>query len=366
MIDYLRYFLGTTAFVLAVAGGINFIVDPANIYREGRVTPESYAEALMRSEHGLYYIDGMVDERLLVKAIASNSLTDDCIVIGSSHVMQIGNNNESKALHDICGSILNLGVSGGGIEDHFTIAYLALKQHKVGRPNKIILGLSPWVFAFGKDQRWSIYRDDYLLSKAEILSADKGITSIPSAEIEEAIKKKMSNLINLEYTIRSLKTIIRDFKSGKPTIAAAPVLDITVGGEYPIRLRDNSLVYSAKYISDAIDAHIPFGGISYATEGVLNQPSAINAYRDLILWIKSKGIEPVLLMTPYHENVFKSSKSPNAVALGATEPIVLKLALDLDVKIIGSYDPHMFGCLSNEFYDFMHPTAKCVDKLQFR
>jgi len=88
-LTYLRYFLGSAILVLAAAGGLNFIVDPANIYREGNVTPQSYVDALIHSESGLLDREGTVDERLLAKAWATKSFRTDCIVVGSSHVMQI-------------------------------------------------------------------------------------------------------------------------------------------------------------------------------------------------------------------------------------------------------------------------------------
>lgn len=353
--------------MLAAAGGINFIVDPANIYREGRVTPISYSEALVHSKRGLYSKDGMFDERLLAKALASKSFNADCIVVGSSHVMQISSERKSKALENICDSILNLGVSGGAIEDHLTLTYLALQKRKNGRPNKMILGIDPWEFAFGKDQRWSVYRADYLAAKKEILNTEKiSADVLADTDIDVTNRKKLVNLINLEYTIRSIKTLVRDFSYGSPAIEEVAYLDSSVGGDYPIRLRDNSTVYSAKYISNSIGSLIPPGGTTYATDGALNQPEAINAYRNLLLWIKSKGVEPILLMTPYHENVLTAPKSLNAIAIIATESIVLNLGRELAVKVIGSYDPQMFGCLSNEFYDFMHPTAECLVKLRIR
>jgi hypothetical protein len=353
--------------VLAIASGLNFFVDPANIYRERHVTPQSYADALIRSEHGLYFREGTVDERLLAKALASKSFRADCVVIGSSHVTQISSERKSKIFQNICGSILNLGVSGGSIEDHFILSYLALQHRQKGRPSKVIFGVDPWTLAFGKDRRWLTNRDDYLAAEVEIQGTPEGSDgSSTDGGIDEASKMKLANLINLEYTIRSIKTIIRDFRSGAPTIEFAPELDTATGGDFPIRLRDNSHVYSAKYIAKSIGARIPFGGTIYATDGELNQNNAINAYRDMLLWIESKGVEPILLMTPYHENVLKAPSSINAIALNATEPIVLNLAERVGIKVIGSYDPKMFGCLSSEFFDFMHPTSKCLDKLRAR
>lgn len=357
---YLRFFLGTLLLVLGGAATLNFIVDPAGIYRAGKVNPEFYADTLIKSQHGLWAQDDTFDERLVMKSLAKYSQRAECVVVGSSHVMQISSDRAVRSLQDICGSILNLGVSGAGIEDHFALTYLALQNE---RPKKIILGVDPWTFAFGKDKRWSAYRDDYFQARAKILGK-KSVAD--SKSLDRASIAKLANLINMAYTIRSVQTAVRDFRMGAPTITAVQYLDAVVGGDYPARLRDGSYVYSAKYIANSSRATIPIGGEIYMTDGMLNQQMAIDAYRSLLLWIRSQGVEPILLMTPYHENVSKAPLSVNSLALQATEPVVMNLAHELNVKVIGSYDPKVVGCMGNEFFDFMHPTAGCLAKLRVR
>lgn len=360
---YTRYLFGSVFLFLAGVAALNFSVDPGGIYRAGGVNPQAYADALVKSEHGLWTPENSFDERLVAKALAEHSQRAECIVIGSSHVMQISSDRNPRSLQDICGAILNLGVSGAGIEDHFALAYLTLRS---GRPKKIILGIDPWTFAFGKDQRWSAYRDDYFQARSEILGK-KGAAD--SKSLDKSSMAKLANLINLEYTVRSVQSVAHGIwlpQGGAPTITAVNNLDPAVGGDYPAQLRDGSHVYSAKYISDVSQATIPIGGLPYKTDGILNQQNAVDAYRALLLWIRNQGVEPILLMTPYHENVWKAPLSANTVALRATEPIVMNLAHELNGKLIGSYDPKEVGCPSNEFYDHMHPTAGCLIRLRPR
>lgn len=346
--------------MLTTVAAFNFVVDPAGIYRPGSLDPQAYADALVASEHGLWVPEDTFDERLVAKAMAKYSQRAECVVVGSSHVLSISSDRTPRSLQDICGSVLNLGVSGAGIEDHFALAYLTLQAD---HPKKIILSVDPWTLAFEKDSRWSAYKDDYFRARAVILGEN---CSADSKKLDKTDMAKLSNLINLEYTIRSVQTAIRDIRRGMPTISAAHKLDPAVGGDFPVRLRDGSYIYSAKYIADASKASIPLGGATYKTDGILNQQEAIEAYRALLLWIRSQGVEPILLLTPYHENVWKSRKAPNTIALCATEPIVKELAHELNVKLVGSYDPQVVGCLGNEFYDDMHPTADCLTRLRVR
>ena len=215
--------------------------------------------------------------------------------------------------------------------------------------------------AFGKDQRWSQYSADY--DKAYSLIVNK--PSNTKAKHSGLFISRVKNLFSLEYTVRSIGKVIHGY-SDLSKIVLAHQVDEVKGGANPVLLPDGSLIYSADYIANHKSSIIPIGGGAYKTDGELNQNDAIEAYRSLIRWVKSQGIEPVLLLTPYHENVWESPDSPNTIALRATQTTVNALANELGIRQVGSYDPHTFGCLSNEFYDFMHPTADCLRKLRPR
>ncbi|QGJ18850.1 hypothetical protein [Polaromonas sp. Pch-P] len=89
----------------------------------------------------------------------------------------------------------------------------------------------------------------------------------------------------------------------------------------------------------------------------------MTAFIALLKWVKSQGVQPVLLMTPYHQNVWLVEASPNVKAMIPTEKIVREIGLDLGVAVIGSYRPDVVNCRSGEFYDFMHATASCLAKM---
>lgn len=149
----------------------------------------------------------------------------------------------------------------------------------------------------------------------------------------------------------------------KPSIEVAESVDEEVGGEHTITLQDGSYVSSSKNIAAARNQPIPIGGTNFKVDGVINDYQAIAAYRSLIKWVRSQGVEPVLLMTPYHHNVWKLEASLNVKAMVATESIVRNMGAEMGVQVIGSYRPEAVGCTPDEFYDFMHPKASCVAKI---
>lgn len=355
---YLRYLFSATLFVLVFAASINYLIDPAGVYRSGQHGPTAYAEALLQSKYGLWWPDNSLTDWEIKEALSKYSNQADCVVIGSSRVMQIGSARSTRSLNNICTSILNLGVSGASIEAHFILTYLSLQN---GQPKKIILGIDPWTFTYGKDPRWYNYAADYQHAKEIILGKSLPVGS----DFPDTLGSKLRNLLSLKYTIKSVQRLISNLENGSSQVAAklAPKLDEKQGGEYPILFSDGSLLYSASSIFSAKENIIPLGGTPYATDGKLNDRAAINSYISLLRWIQSKGTEPILLMTPYHPNVTKAPTSLNALALSTTEPIVRQLGKELGVTVIGTFNPQKAGCLDTEFLDSMHANPDCLARL---
>lgn len=352
---YLRYLLFTTITILAIVASLNYVVLPAYLQRMEQRPTNKLAEDLIKSEYGLWWPDNFIPERALKIALANHAKQADCVIIGSSHIMQIGSARKVNALSDLCDSVINLGVSGGTIEDQFVLVHRSLHDGQGGIAKKIILGVDPWTFAFGKNTSWHYYAADYQIANSEILGRMVKV----SAENPEIKRIESGNLLSLEHTVKSLRSL---HYNG----TAAPVVREDEGGLFAIFYRDGSLQYDNKFLVQARHPErIGLGGdYAYATNGVLNERAAIDSYVSLIRWIKSKGVEPVLLLTPYHHNVWKRPFSLNTRALMETEPIVRQIGLQLGVTVIGTYDPIVAGCSNKDFLDFMHAKISCLVKLR--
>ena len=355
--SYLDSLLGTSLLLLILVASLNYFTDPGSVYHGDRLNSETFSIALINSKHGLWWPKSSWEERSLKKALAKQAYQADCVVIGSSHAMEISSHRENKSLTDNCLSLLNLSVSGASIEDHITLTYLALQNVK---PKKLILGIDPWTMAFGTDVRWAQYENDYYRARSAVQGKEN---TLNTKRIENGIRDKITNLFSFEYTVRSLDTVLRYVRNGLPSIVEAPRVNDGLGGDNAVILPDGSLIYSAQYILEAKYKEIPWGGEGYKTTGLVTQYPAIDAYRSLISWIKNNNVEPIFLLTPYHQNVWKIPNSPDAVALNNIEPVVRNLATEFGVKTIGSYNAEATGCLPDEFWDIMHPTSKCLMKL---
>lgn len=353
---YVRGFLVTGFAVLGFTGLLNYAVDPAKIYSKSPINPSVYAERLLGSKYGLWAPPDTFSERAIKKALAQHAYKFDGVVIGSSHVMSLGIKNKPDLLSQTCRSLLNLGVSGAGLEDHLTLAFLSLQK---SAPRLIVFSVDPWTMAFGKDVRWSEYNQDYQAAKKEILNKKEKNHSLSQALLLE----KITNLFNLGYAYRSLKSLLAGKKNTKDMISSAPLLDYTVGGENPVYLSDGSYAYSSESLAEFKNVSIPLGGTSYKTDTPCNTAEGVTAYRSLLEWVRKKGSEPLLIMTPYHPKVWQVPTSRDVLAMLSTEKAILNLAQELKIRVIGSFNPAIAGCSERDFFDHMHIKPEAFPKL---
>jgi hypothetical protein len=344
---YILSVLTTTVVLMASAAALNWAVDPAGIFRATSFG-QKYARALVMSEHGLIFPQSF-DEREFKITLAELTNRSDCVVIGSSRIMQISSHRKRRSF-PVCERIINLGVSGAVIQDHIVLTWLALSKNK---PRKLILGIDPWTFSYGNDERWKIrYGEKYSVARMEMDS--EGFNRSTSVS-------RWSNLVNAEYTKRSLNYFISNTKTY--FLEHAVSVDEDLGGETSIVLPDGSLIYSSKYISDAKGRAIPVGGNDYKVDGLVNDPRAIRLYYKLIMYAKIHGVRVVLMMSPYHHNAWQLKASSAVKVMEATEAIVQKMGNEMNVAVIGSFKPDLVGCRSDEFFDLMHPMSSCLAKL---
>lgn len=334
---------------------MNIVFDPAGIYRASSNSSKEYANQLVQSPHGLFFNFDFWNEKLVKFELAHSVRNADCVVIGSSRVMQVSSFRKKRALGEICEEITNLAVSGALLEDQIALSFASANSSR--KPKTIIFGIDPWVFHLGKGIAWrEAYPDVYMAALQEMKWAD----ARPAHSGEN--KNKLVNLLNIEYTTRSINKAVMLATRGTPSIKAPPYFDEETGLVEPVLLPDGSLIYSAKIISDSKNP-IPLTWQGYLTEGTPYDQRAVDLYRRYMLLLIAKGITPVFLLTPYHPNAWADKQSNTALTLKAVEPVVRELANQLGVAVLGSYDPEVIGCKQNEFMDFMHASPDCLVRI---
>ncbi len=357
-----KLFFTTLFILLSIVSAINIIVDPGEIYLK-KVLQESrsteFVEKLVNSKYGL--VQSGWNERLVKTALARRSGNYDCVVIGSSHVMQISATRHGS-ISAQCGTLLNLGVSGGSLEDIAIFAYLITDS--AYKPKKVFIGIDPWTIKFNMDSRWGENKPIYDKMGSLIKTHNNGGGT-------SYVYRKIINLINIHYFEASIK-LIADGKTSlnkndfsQKEIVEAKAFNFDRGYKETVTLPDGSHVYDESYILNQARKTIEVGGGDYKIDGVAYDTNAINFLVKIVEIIRESGISVDFILTPYHENVFALGETKVVKNIREVDHLVKQLSGKLNIPYYGSYFPAELKCTSTEFFDFMHAKRSCLDKIKY-
>jgi hypothetical protein len=361
-----KYFIHiaiTTLAILLFVSAMNWIYDPGDIYLQNYLMNkyiDDYTDKLISAHVG---IEKYANERKVKFSLLQKSDPYDCILLGSSRILQLGTLRKPSSLTSLCNRSMNLGVSGHSFEDLLILSYNIL--HHINPPKKIIIGIDPWGLKWNSDGRYSIYAEYLPLMKREL-----GMTH-PSSD-ESYIPRLLKNSINYEYFIESVKRALKVNFRIFPKIfegynlQQVPIFDYNEGYQYPVTLADGSHVYDKDWISKNKTSAFYINDGDYNLKGTPYDADLIEILKKLLIRYHEMGFQLHIVITPYHQSVFRAENRDNFTTISEVENQIKILASELKIPLHGSFNPMDIGCMPDEFYDFMHPMKKCVDKIQFQ
>lgn len=356
---YVNYSILTLLFIVFFISLLNTIVDPGKIYFRKLMNDyytDKYVSTLENEKTGL--VQEKWNERSVKIALANNFNNINCIVMGSSHVMQISSIRNTGNVKNQCRNLINLAVSGGALEDLFIFSYIVLNKKTL--PKKVFIGIDPWTLKFNMDSRYLANKEYYILMLKYLK-----IKNTVNISYESKIIK---NLINKEYFLSSLDLIFDKEKTIFDFSKIEKVrekFDFEKGYKRAITLADGSHVYKNSWIEKQKEniKKLPYGGGDYKISKNPYDELAVDNFISLLQVYQSLGIEVNLLMTPYHPNVFKKGKTKVVRYMNIIEEKVYELSAKYGFNIYGSFSPNKLNCKENEFYDFMHAKTNCLNKI---
>ena len=277
-----------------------------------------------------------MDERQFIKnRIIYENLKPKVLVIGSSRIMQISNDNFNK-------QILNLGVSGSSVEDHIAITLMALEKFNV---DTILLGADPWLFnKYHNQLRWKSISEEYKVSLKNIQLKSKDYKIIQYQNYRdkyffyELFLEKLYSFLN----IRKLDLELNENQINNLT--------------KPIILRDGKRVETYK-------GKIKENIIEYSMNKYKFSDEYYEIYKSFIEYLTDvHNKEVILVLPPYYLPSYKLTIKEKPFYLDL-ENKFRELSKETNIKIIGSYDASSIPCDNNEFYDYMHPKDSCMKKI---
>ena len=365
---YLKRSLSLFVFIMFIIACINFIVDPGEIYFKRILADRNSAEfsnKLFNSKHGVLQTGW--NERLIKTILAKEAGKFDCIVVGSSHMMQISSVRNTGNINAQCNNLLNLCVSGGSIEDISVFSYIILNNIQL--PRQVFIGIDPWTLKFGMDMQYAAYKNYY--DEMNLLLEKKA-----GGENVSYLSKIIQNLFNGEYFYHSLRSLVKitDKKKSTHSIFSKEFMfpdenySYTIGMKnHRVVLIDGSYVYDKDllYLQKNNKIKVGLGGGDYRLSGEIYDKLALIYLQKLIDLYKYNGVKVNLVLTPYHPNVFKRGETKAVKYFKVVETIIRKLSINNNLKIYGSYFADNVGCKEGDFLDFQHPLNDCLNKIDF-
>ncbi|MCK5294213.1 MAG: hypothetical protein KAJ49_06130 [Arcobacteraceae bacterium] len=348
-------------------GSINFIVDPGEIYLKkilADIKSTEFSNKLLNSKNGV--VQTGWNERLIKITLAKESGNYDCIILGSSHIMQVSSIRNTGNIKNQCKKLLNLGVSGGSIEDISIFSYLILNNIKL--PKKVFIDIDPWTLKFGMDSRYGANKNIYTKMNILLKESDNG-NNISYTH------KLTKNLFNGEYLQYSLIELFKkeEKKNTKSNIFKKDIIFPTnefsyhLGYKEAVTLPDGSHIYKKSWIlkQKNNNHNIKIGGGSYKISGQIYDKKTFAYLKKIIDLYRKNNIDVNLILTPYHPNVFKKGNTKPVQHFTIVESVIKEFGNNNNLKVYGSFFPDNLGCKGKEFYDYMHGTNECLNRIDF-
>lgn len=351
--SYSRYLWMLTLMLVPVLGSIalfNALVDPARIYLKRALNAGDFVNRLEAGYTGQYNIN----ERDLKVELAKRSRAD-CVVLGSSHVYQF-TPTFLKRGDSRCQSWLNLSVPAASLEDQLVFTHLLTSSPTP--PKVIYIELSHWTLTRDADTNYRDFPFYYSPRLYALGYQNTGLKLFWDSAVSQA--KKLRELLSFTMLQASIQEWPK-FMTRSVRFTKTP--DLTQGMEDLFWMPDGSLLYSREYVSGAKSDVNPSTPIKFRPDRVRLEPEAWKLFLSNLEDLKRRGIQPVVLLTPYHPYAFEGINrtfGQRLTHLGET----VKQRLQVEgIPILGSYHIENLHCQGKEFYDLVHPRPSCMAKL---
>jgi len=127
--------------------------------------------------------------------------------------------------------------------------------------------------------------------------------------------------------------------------------------------RDGSRVYNVSYANKSLK-EVEHDALSFASYAMSPFEYSIEnkiLFERFILSIKNTQ-KVILVLSPYHPKLF-SYLEMHSPHFSRIENEVREFAREHNILVVGSYNPKVSGCALDEFYDGMHPTPNCINRM---
>jgi hypothetical protein len=245
-----------------------------------------------------------------------------------------------------------------GHNDYFEdlLAITALLEETGKLPKTLVLSVRHLTFrpiAARETDEWRRFADEYR-RMAEVLG-------LPAASFRDTFSlDHYLSLFSIEYLKHGIAhaTMQASLPYGPTTQTSAEDRDIL----HP----DGSLTFSKKHVGSFSPESAREESAGRARnlskrKATLPTEADARALGALLAYLKSKGVQPVIAVTPHHPTFWDGVVNENyGRTLTQLEAATREIAAKANVPFVGSFDPRAAGCSESSFRDYIHLDEACL------
>ncbi|MDB9790393.1 acyltransferase [Gammaproteobacteria bacterium] len=296
-----------------------------------------YKLARQLSENHFIYFENLDDRRFIEGRLVYPLEPVDSVVVGSSRVMQINSSIIGE-------KIQSFTVSGASVEDDIAFGLEAFA--KLNYQN-IYISADPWLIN-------QYHGQNRYQSVSELLDywMHRMLMNLPPIQF---LDSRVGDLEN-----QSTGNVLASLRNSL-VISEVPPTDGEVEA-YSKKAYDGSHIYSERSLNKT-NIELGFAGLlNYAMTKFEYDNESIENLGNLVSYLQENGVTVTLILSPYHPQLYQMMSTQKPIFL-EIENWYREFADRNGIRIIGSYNGNAVGCKEDEFYDGMHPTGSCMQKL---
>lgn len=340
--------------LLCLVAGVNFRVDPIGIYKKAGNTYDSteyrIAQELIAGKR-VEIIQKIDDRRVHQFLIEGQSRIPDLIILGSSRAMDIGGGLTSKT------RIMNHALMGAILMDYLGIVSRYEKKGQL--PKSMVLLIDPVMFESfdGMEQNWDFKMD----AQEQLARMGISIRGLPMG----ALSDRWLNIVSLSYFQKSIQTW-HQLRGRDPYKVVEDYVAPDMLWPDGRRLIDMGGLVSSIKIRRAAFQH-QYTSLMGRHYSVVREEQLKNVLEKFIEYLTARHVDITLCLLPFHPVEYMSFLEMRgkwvAFDILKLEDYCHGLARKFGLKIVGSYDPVVYGLENEDFKDGEHLRSAAVNKI---
>ncbi len=343
--------------LLLMVAIINLWVDPAQIYHSDY---EEKAAKILVSGQNAAGMRNYNERKLQEQIILHETECPETVVIGSSRVMTM-----DRRVIGAEGTFRNLGLSGAGICDYLGLMGIYCKEDKL--PEKIVLGLDPWIFNINNGEGRYEYLSDYIAFFMRELKDDSQAEGHADKYTSNA--EEMFQFLSFSYFQNSIEMIEKNPHDSLIRNKADFYVTSEINVDDMIRYADGSIEYDLqtrnKTAAQAKHEAMQFvAGPVYQLEDFDRMDDGyLEMFESMVSWLLQNHVDVTFYLSPFHPYVYEFfSKHKDYRMVEVTEKYFRNLAEANKIDVYGSFNPVLLKCSDEDFIDGLHLRRNSIHK----